>query len=78
MRSRSEQEKAEQLREQSQRFDVALSNMSQGLCMFDDAQRLIVCNNRYAEMYGLTGSRRGPAPPCGRSWSIGSPRAMRR
>ena len=54
MHSRAEQEKSEQLREQSLRFDVALSNMSQGLCMFDSQQRLIVCNRRYAELYGLT------------------------
>ena len=27
--------------------------MSQGLCFFDGAQRLIVCNNRYVEMYQL-------------------------
>ena len=54
MHSRAEQEKSEQLREQSRRFDVALSNMSQGLCMFDGQQRLIVCNRRYAELYGLT------------------------
>jgi len=35
------------------RFDLALNNMSQGLCFFDGAQRLIVCNNRYPEMYRL-------------------------
>ena len=28
--------------------------MLQGLAMFDTEQRLIVCNRRYAEMYGLT------------------------
>ena len=27
--------------------------MSQGLCFFDGEQRLIVCNQRYIEMYGL-------------------------
>ena len=31
-----------------------MNNMSQGLAMFDDEQRLVVCNKRYAEMYGLT------------------------
>jgi diguanylate cyclase (GGDEF)-like protein len=45
------------LREQSdmerQRFAAALGNMTQGLCMFDAAQRLIVCNPRYAQMYAL-------------------------
>jgi PAS domain S-box-containing protein len=32
----------------------ALNNMSDGLCMFDAAARLILCNERYIEMYGLT------------------------
>jgi PAS domain S-box-containing protein len=27
--------------------------MAHGLCMFDGQQRLIVCNERYAKMYGL-------------------------
>ena len=31
----------------------ALNNMTQGLCMFDGAARLILCNERYAEMYHL-------------------------
>jgi len=35
------------------RFDTALNNMSQGLCFFDGDQRLIVCNRRYIDMYGL-------------------------
>jgi diguanylate cyclase (GGDEF)-like protein/PAS domain S-box-containing protein len=34
-------------------LDAALNNMAQGLCMFDAAQRLIVCNKRYADLYGL-------------------------
>jgi diguanylate cyclase (GGDEF)-like protein len=36
------------------RFDTAINNMSQGLCFFDGKRRLIVCNDRYAEMYGLS------------------------
>ncbi len=32
---------------------VALNNMSQGLCMFDGAARLVLCNLRYIEMHGL-------------------------
>jgi diguanylate cyclase (GGDEF)-like protein len=35
------------------RFEIALTNMSQGLCMFDKEHRLIVCNPRYAQMYSL-------------------------
>ena len=38
---------------QNLRFDAALNNMSQGLCMFDGEHRLVVCNARYAQMYGL-------------------------
>jgi diguanylate cyclase (GGDEF)-like protein len=38
---------------QNLRFDLALNNMTQGLCFFDGAQRLIVCNKRYTEIYRL-------------------------
>ena len=34
--------------------DAALNNMSQGLVMFDSSNRLVVCNRRYLEMYGLS------------------------
>jgi len=43
----------EQLQLQNERFTAALENMSQGLCMFDAEKRLVVCNDRYAEMYSL-------------------------
>ena len=43
-----------ELKAQNAKFDAALENMLQGLAMFDAEQRLIVCNKRYAEMYGLT------------------------
>ena len=38
---------------QSARFEAALENMSQGLCMFDNKRQLIICNQRYATLYGL-------------------------
>jgi len=51
----TERERAvEELREQYRRFDAALNNMSQGLCMLDSHLRVIVCNTRYIEMYGLS------------------------
>jgi len=50
----------EELRTQNLRFDTALNNMSQGLCMFDSAARLIVCNERYLEMYGLPADKVKP------------------
>lgn len=42
-----------ELEAQNKRLDAALSNMSEGLCMFDAEQRLEVCNERYTRMYGL-------------------------
>ena len=52
--SRALQQREEDLRAQNEKFDAALDNMLQGLAMFDTEQQLIVCNRRYAEMYGLT------------------------
>ena len=46
-------EQEEQLRVRNVRFDLALNNMSQGLCFFDGSEPLIVCNKRYTEMYRL-------------------------
>jgi diguanylate cyclase (GGDEF)-like protein/PAS domain S-box-containing protein len=43
-----------ELQERNRRFDAALNNMTQGLCMFDRDARLVVCNQRYLEMYGLS------------------------
>jgi diguanylate cyclase (GGDEF)-like protein len=36
-----------------QRFDAVLNNMTQGICFFDGAQRLLVSNRRYSEIYNL-------------------------
>src|SRR3984957_10712029 len=47
-------------RAQSRLLRAALNNMTQGLCMFDGAARLVLCNDRYLEMYGF-GARAGPA-----------------
>ena len=45
---------ARKLRMDNQRMRVAINNMSQGLCMFDGNERLVVCNRRYMEMYQLS------------------------
>jgi diguanylate cyclase (GGDEF)-like protein len=47
-------EKAAELEAINLRFNAALNNMSQGLCMFDAEQRVVVANTRYAEIYHLT------------------------
>lgn len=44
-----------ELRRRNMMFDTALNNMIQGVCMFDQDQRLIVCNRRYLEMYRFSG-----------------------
>ena len=41
---------------QSARFQAALDNMTQGLCLFDEQGRLVVHNQRFATMFGA------PAP----------------
>ena len=42
------------LEQQKLQLDTALDHMAHGLCMFDRNERLIVCNERYSNMYGLT------------------------
>ncbi|QQO11532.1 EAL domain-containing protein [Bradyrhizobium diazoefficiens] len=39
---------------EKQRLDRAVNNMTQGLLLFDAERRLVVCNQRYIEMYGLS------------------------
>jgi diguanylate cyclase (GGDEF)-like protein/PAS domain S-box-containing protein len=39
---------------EKQRLDTAVNNMTQGLLLFDSSQRLVICNERYIEMYGLS------------------------
>ena len=53
-------EKTDELEHANSKVDAALNNMSQGLCMFDAKQRLIVCNKRYAELYGLNAEQTKP------------------
>jgi diguanylate cyclase (GGDEF)-like protein len=43
-----------QLQTQNMQLDAALNNMVQGLAMFDANQRLMLCNQRYRVMYGLS------------------------
>ena len=48
------------IRKQKQQLNATLENVSQGVCMFDAAQRLIFCNKHYADLYGLTGEQTKP------------------
>src|SRR6516225_6305803 len=42
------------LRRDGALLSVVLDNITQGVVMFDAAERLVVCNDRYIEMYGLS------------------------
>ena len=39
---------------EKQRLDKAVNNMTQGLLLFDASRRLVICNHRYLDMYGLS------------------------
>jgi diguanylate cyclase (GGDEF)-like protein len=50
----------EALRIRNFQFDTAINNMSQGLCFFDADHRLIVCNERFLELYDIPAGKVGP------------------
>jgi diguanylate cyclase (GGDEF)-like protein/PAS domain S-box-containing protein len=52
-----------QVREQHRRFNAALNNMSQGLCMIDAEYNVIVCNRRYLEIFGFSADLVKPGTP---------------
>ena len=56
-------ERDEEIRAQNLRFEAALENMPQGLCMFDADQRLMVCNSHYARMFALEPEQTVPGTP---------------
>jgi len=43
-----------ELNKQKFQLDTALDNMSQGLCVFDSAARIVMCNERYLQMCGVS------------------------
>jgi diguanylate cyclase (GGDEF)-like protein len=52
-----------QLEQVNGRLDLALNSMAQGLCMFDADRNLIICNDRYARMYGVPAELTKPGTP---------------
>jgi diguanylate cyclase (GGDEF)-like protein len=48
------EEKSDELALVNGKLDAALNNMSQGLSMFDASEKLLVCNDRYLAIYGLS------------------------
>ncbi|GJD61406.1 bifunctional diguanylate cyclase/phosphodiesterase [Methylobacterium frigidaeris] len=59
MRARAERE----LTAQHAQFGLALDHMTQGLCLFDRDDRLIVMNARYAQMHAVPEILRRPGAP---------------
>ena len=57
------EQREQTLRTQHLRFDAALSNMSQGLSMFDGAGNLTVSNPQFAALYGLEPDLSAPGTP---------------
>jgi len=52
-----------ELRTQNERFTAALNNMSHALCLVDAEQRLIVCNDRFLELFRLDGAMTNAGTP---------------
>ncbi len=52
--SQQHQSSQRRLTLEKQRLNTAVDNMTHGLTLFDQSKRLIVCNQRYIEMYGLS------------------------
>ncbi|HWZ08653.1 MAG TPA: cache domain-containing protein, partial [Bradyrhizobium sp.] len=47
-------ESQQRLEQEKHRLDTALNNMTQGLVLFDASARVVLCNQRYIGMYGLS------------------------
>jgi PAS domain-containing protein len=43
-----------ELRANIARFEAAYNNMSQGMLLFDSQERVVICNDFYINMYGLS------------------------
>jgi len=56
VRKLSQQHRAsrQRLTLEKQRLDTAVNNMTQGLLLFDSSQHLVICNQRYLDMYDLS------------------------
>jgi len=52
--SRDHELSSQRLELEKQRLDVAVNNMTQSLLMYDSSARIVVCNQRYIEMYGVS------------------------
>src|SRR5438067_1942556 len=54
--NRQNQQSQQQLASEKHRLDTALNNMTQGLVLYDKSARMVICNQRYIDMCGLSAS----------------------
>src|ERR1700722_17261469 len=52
--TRQSRESQARLESEKHRLDTALNNMTQGLVLYDASARVIICNQRYIDMYRLS------------------------
>jgi diguanylate cyclase (GGDEF)-like protein/PAS domain S-box-containing protein len=52
--TRQNKESQQRLEMQKHRLDTALNNMTQGLVLYDASARIVICNQRYIDMYALS------------------------
>jgi diguanylate cyclase (GGDEF)-like protein/PAS domain S-box-containing protein len=52
--ARQHRSSQERLEAEKQRLDTALNNMTQGLVLYDASARVVICNQRYLDMYKLS------------------------
>jgi PAS domain-containing protein len=52
--SRRHEDAERRLALEKERLDTAVNNMTQGLLLYDADARIVLCNRRYLEMYGLS------------------------
>ena len=51
---RGQEKYQQEIDEERRTLDTAISQMSQGLMMFDASSRIVFCNRRYMELYGVS------------------------
>src|SRR5215470_10351986 len=61
--NRQNREQQQRLEAQKQQLDNALNNMTQGLVLYDGSQRLVLCNQRFIDMFGLSKDVVKPGTP---------------
>jgi diguanylate cyclase (GGDEF)-like protein/PAS domain S-box-containing protein len=61
--NRQNREQKQRLELQKQQLDTALNNMTQGLVLYDGDKRLVLCNQRFIDMFGLSPDIVKPGTP---------------